>query len=224
VTVQIMGYRPPVQTAKFWATLDHLSGGRAILGVGVGWMQEEFDALGMPFDHRGARADEMLEAYEALFRQPAPSYHGKYYDFPEVAFLPKPVQGHIPVWVGGNSAAAFRRVAKYGDGLHAAFTPLAELREHWAAVRVECEKIKRDPASLVLSTRLYLDPDGTMEPEKSVQGDAAQMIETVSRWAEAGVSHLVLDPVARGGAQGRLEAIRRFVADVRPQIDQRFGR
>jgi probable F420-dependent oxidoreductase len=217
-TVQIMGYRPPVQSAKFWATLDQLSEGRAILGVGVGWMREEFEALGMPFDHRGARANEQLEAYDVLFREAAPSYEGRFYSFPEISFLPKPVHGHIPIWVGGHTASAFRRAARYGDGLHAAFTPVEELARHWAAVRSECEKIDRDPDELQLSTRVYLDPEGRMEPTKSLQGGAGQLAEAVAQWAEAGVAHLILDPVARGGSEGRLELIRWFVNDVRPLI------
>ena len=217
-TVQIMGYRPPVQSAKFWATLDQLSEGRAILGVGVGWMAEEFEALGMPFDHRGARADEQLEVYDVLFREEAPSYAGRFYSFPEVSFLPKPVGRHIPIWVGGHTAPAFRRAAKYGDGLHAAFTPIEDLRLHWAAVQAECEKIDRDPGELELSTRIYLDPDGRMEPAKSLQGDDAALAAGVAQWAEVGVSHLILDPVTGGGARGRLALIRRFMTDVRPLI------
>src|SRR5947209_7399485 len=89
-TVLILGYRPPVQTAKLLATLDMLSGGRLILGAGVGWMREEFEVLGMPFDHRGARADEQLEVFEALFSQEHPSYEGRFYRFPPVGFEPKP--------------------------------------------------------------------------------------------------------------------------------------
>ncbi len=135
-----------------------------------------------------------------------------------MSFLPKPVHGHIPIWVGGHTAPAFRRAAKYGDGLHAAFTPIEDLRRHWAAVHTECETIGRDPAELELSTRVYLDPDGRMEPSKSLQGSADQIAEAVAVWTEAGVSHLILEPVARGGAEGRLDLIRRFVADIRPLI------
>jgi len=108
-SVLILGYRPPVQTAKLLATLDVLSGGRVILGVGVGWMAEEFDALGMPFDHRGARADEQLEVFEALFSQRKPAYPGRFYHFPVVGFEPKPHQSHIPIWVGGHTEAFGRR-------------------------------------------------------------------------------------------------------------------
>jgi len=217
-TVQILGYRPPVQTAKFWATLDHLSGGRAILGVGVGWMREEFDALGMPYDQRGARADEQLEVYDVLFREHAPAYAGRFYRFPEVTFLPKPVHGHIPVWVGGHSERAFQRVARYGDGLHAAFTPLDALAQHWASVHRACEGIGRDPGELELSTRLYLDPDARMDAAVSLQGDDDDIAAAIAPWAELGVTHIVLDPVARGGAAGRLELVQRFASQIRPKL------
>ena len=119
-TVLIMGYRPPVQTAKLIATLDVLSQGRAILGAGVGWMREEFEVLGMPFDHRGKRADEQLEIFERLFADETPSYDGEFYSFPEIRFEPKPVQDRIPVWIGGASEPAFRRTARFGDCFHAA--------------------------------------------------------------------------------------------------------
>src|SRR6478736_6231527 len=79
-TVLILGYRPPMLTAKAMASLDVLSGGRAILGVGVGWMKEEFDVLGMPYDHRGKRADEQLALFERFFTEAEPSFQGEFYD------------------------------------------------------------------------------------------------------------------------------------------------
>ena len=122
-TVLILGYRPPVLTAKWMATLAVLSEGRSILGVGVGWMREEFEVIGMPFDHRGARADEQLAVFDALFAQELPRFDGRYYRFPEIGFSPKPPGGRIPIWVGGATTAAFRRVARHGDAFHAAFQP-----------------------------------------------------------------------------------------------------
>jgi probable F420-dependent oxidoreductase len=217
-TVLILGYRPPVQTAKLLATLDTLSGGRAILGVGVGWMREEFDALGMPFDHRGARADEQLEIFEALFTQELPAYEGRFYRFPAIGFQPKPPHGHIPVWVGGNTEPAFRRVVRYGDGFHTAFTPVAELAQQWARVRELCEQQGRDPATVEFSARVYLDPAGTARPDVSVAGGSEQMMEQIAGYAAIGVSHVVLDITARGGVAGRTEAMRRFAADVMPKL------
>jgi probable F420-dependent oxidoreductase len=217
-TVLILGYRPPVQTAKLLATLDVLSNARTILGVGVGWMAEEFDALGMPFDHRGARADEQLEIFEALFTQETPAYGGRFYRFPELGFQPKPPRGHIPVWVGGATEPAFRRVARYGDGFHAAFTPIADLEQQWARVQELCEQQGRDPATIEFSARVYLDPTSSARPDVSLAGSPEQMIEQVAAYTAIGVAHLVLDITAPGGVAGRTEAMRRFAADVMPRV------
>jgi probable F420-dependent oxidoreductase len=216
-TVLILGYRPPVQTAKLLATLDAVSGGRTILGVGVGWMAEEFEVLGMPFDHRGARADEQLEIFEALFTRPEASYEGRFYRFPAVAFSPKPVNGHIPIWVGGNSEAAFVRAARFGDALHAAFTPLPELRTHWARVRELAAERGRDPSALTLSARVFLDFDGNADPAKSLLGPPDAVLEQIAAYRAAGVSHLLLDILARGGVEGRRAAMHRFATEVMPR-------
>jgi len=215
-TVLILGYRPPVLTAKFWASLDVLSEGRTILGVGVGWMKEEFDVLGMPFDHRGARGDEQLEVFDRLFSDGNPRFDGRFYQFPEVGFSPKPVQSPVPIWVGGHTEAAFRRTARYGHAFHGAFQKRETVAEEWAAVQAACEEIGRDPGELELSIRLYLDPDARMEPAKSIQGSADQMAATVGEWAAIGVDHILVDVVAGGGPQGRLDALRAFMTDVAP--------
>lgn len=215
-TVLILGYRPPVLTAKFWASLDVLSEGRTLLGVGVGWMKEEFDVLGMPFDHRGARGDEQLEVFDRLFSNANPTFDGRFYQFPEIGFSPKPVQSPVPIWVGGNSDAAFRRTARYGHCFHAAFQKRDTVVEEWAAVRSACEAIGRDPGEVELSIRLYLDPEARMEPAKSIQGSADQMAATVGEWAAIGVDHILVDVVAGGGPQGRLDALRAFMTDVAP--------
>ncbi|MFU8817823.1 MAG: LLM class F420-dependent oxidoreductase [Pseudomonadales bacterium] len=213
-TVLILPYRPPVATAKQLASLDVLSDGRLILGVGVGWMAEEAAVLGMPWDHRGRRSDEQLQIFERLFSDPQPSFDGEFYAFPKVGFEPKPIQQPVPVWVGGATPAAFRRTARFGHGFHAAFQPLEVVREEWRAVADACEAIGRDPAELTLSLRLYLDPDARMEPEKSVAGSPQQMRDRLAQLAEAGVGHVLLDPVAKGGVQGRLDAVRQFMTDV----------
>ncbi|MDH3681246.1 MAG: LLM class F420-dependent oxidoreductase [Acidimicrobiia bacterium] len=213
-TVLILGYRPPVLTAKWMATLDVLSEGRAILGVGVGWMREEFEVIGMPFDHRGARADEQLEVFEALFTQPTPSYDGSYYAFEEVGFSPKPRQEPLPIWVGGNSEAAYRRTARFGEAFHAAFEPIETVTEEWAAVGRACDAIGRDRGAVSLSVRMYLDADARMAPEVSVQGTADEMADTIGRWRDIGVTHILLDVVAGGGSEGRLDALRAFMTEV----------
>jgi len=217
-TVLILPYRPPVATAKQLATIDVVSEGRLILGVGVGWMREEAEVLGMPWDNRGRRSDEQLEIFEALFREEAPSYDGNYYSFPEVRFEPKPIQQPLPVWVGGNSQAAFRRTARFGHAFHAAFEPLDVVKREWGQVREACEAIGRDPDELDLSLRMFLDPNETMELAKSIGGSSDQMVETIGLCQEIGITHVLLDPVARGGIDGRLGALTDFMSDVASQI------
>ncbi len=213
-TVLIMGYRPPVQTAKLMATLDQLSNGRAILGAGVGWMKEEFEVLGMPFDNRGKRADEQLEIFDALFTDDTPSYDGTYYSFPEIKFEPKPVQAKMPVWIGGSSDPAFRRVVRFGDCYHAAFQSIDTVARDWARIQELMAEAGRDPSEVTLSIRLYLDPAGSMKPELSVAGSADQMADTVGQWADIGAEHLLVDITAPGGPAGRLDALRTFMTDV----------
>ena len=213
-SVLILPYRPPVATAKQLATIDVLSQGRLILGVGVGWMREEAEVLGMPWDRRGKRSDEQLEIFETLFSQPDPSFTGEFYAFPEVGFEPKPVQNPVPVWVGGNTPAAFRRVARYGHGFHAAFEPLTVVSAQWEQVGAACEELGRSQDEITLSLRYYLDPASAMKPEVSVGGSTEQMIEMVGNANAAGITHLVLDPVVRGGLAGRLEALEAFMTDV----------
>jgi probable F420-dependent oxidoreductase len=213
-TVLILGYRKPVQTAKMLATIDVLSEGRLVLGVGVGWMREEFEALDMPWDHRGARADEYLELFEAFFTQDHPSYSGRYYQVPEVGFSPKPVQEKVPVWVGGNSEAAWRRVARFGDAFHAAFEPVEALATAWSRVRELTAEGGRDPDALRFSVRFHLDPASRMDPAVSIAGSVEQMKDTVGRLAGIGVDHIVVDPSAPGGPNARLDAVRQFAEEV----------
>jgi probable F420-dependent oxidoreductase len=215
-TVLILGYRPPLLTAKAWSSLDVVSNGRAIAGVGVGWMKEEFDVLGMPYDHRGARADEQLDIYLATWSEPEPSFEGRFYAFPPVGFSPKPVQQPLPIWVGGDSEAAYRRTVKYGEAFHAAFQDRDTVQAAWRRIGQLAREAGRDSSSLRLSIRLYLDPDSTQAAAKSIAGSPEQMRDTIGQWEAIGVSHILLDTVARGGVDGRLAAIEQFLTEVAP--------
>jgi probable F420-dependent oxidoreductase len=118
-TVIILPYRSPLEIARVCANVDQLSGGRLILGVGVGWAQQEFAALGVPFNRRGAMSDEYLEAIKRLWTTDVASYEGRFVSFKEVHTAPRPVQApHPPIWVGGPSDAAMRRAVRYGNGWH----------------------------------------------------------------------------------------------------------
>ncbi len=217
-SVLILPYRPPVETAKRLATIDVLSQGRLILGVGVGWMQEEAEVLGMPWDRRGKRCDEQLRVFDTLFFDDNPSFDGEFYSFPAVGFEPKPVQNPVPIWVGGNTSAAYRRAARCGHGFHAAFEPLHDVASGWEQVVAACEAEGRDQHEITLSLRYYLDPASGMKPEISVAGSAEQMIDMVGRIADTGVTHLVLDPAVSGGLKGRIEALTAFMEDVAPHF------
>ena len=218
-TVLIIGYRGALQQAKAWATLDHLSGGRAILGVGVGWMKEEFEAIGMPWDRRGERADEFLEIFEALFTQDAVSFDGPFTRFGPIGFSHKPVNGTIPVWVGGHTPAAYRRTAKYGSAFHSAFSSVERLRGEWEGVQRACEAIGRDPGEIELTMLCNLVFDHTSDKPGVLSGSEQQVIDQLAAYAEIGVTHTVVFCAARGGLDGRLDAVRRFASQVMPHVD-----
>lgn len=114
--VAVLGYRHPLQTAKQWATLDRLSGGRTILGVGAGHVEGEFGALGVDYAARGALLDEAIDALRAAFRDEYSSHHGAAWSYDDMGIQPRPVQASIPLWVGGSTPAAIRRAAERGDG------------------------------------------------------------------------------------------------------------
>ncbi len=115
--ITLIPQRNPVYTAKEFATLDWLTGGRIDLGIGVGWCKEEVIACGYTFEDRGKRCDEILEMMQLLWTEPVAEYHGEFHDLPPCRMDPKPVQKpHIPIIVGGHSRAGFRRAAKYGSG------------------------------------------------------------------------------------------------------------
>jgi probable F420-dependent oxidoreductase len=118
-TVIILPYRNILETARACANVDQLSGGRFILGVGVGWAEQEFNALGVPFHQRGAITNEYLQALKLLWTQDVATFEGRFVTFKEVHTAPRPVQSpHPPIWVGGPSDAALRRAVRYGDGWH----------------------------------------------------------------------------------------------------------
>jgi probable F420-dependent oxidoreductase len=214
----IIGYRPIVQQAKAWFTLDHLSGGRAIFGAGVGWMREEFDALGMPWDHRGERADEALEILQALWSERTVQFNGKFTSFGPVGFEPKPANGRIPVWIGGHTDAAYRRAARYADAFHGALCDLDKLASQWRGVRDACEQLGRDPSSIEL-TQLSIMSFGAAPPVGgAIAGTPSQMVDLLGRYAELGVTHTVVMPSGEGGLEHRLDDIRRFATDVMPQL------
>ena len=133
-----------------------------------------------------------------------------------MGFEPKPIQTPLPIWIGGNTPAAHRRVVRFGNAFHAAFEPLRVVSEQWAQIQAECVRVGRDPKELRLSLRVFLDPAGAMPPDKSIQGTADEMLARIAELKAIGVDHVLLDPVARGGPQARMDAIRAFMENIAP--------
>lgn len=149
----------PLMLAKQVASLDSLSGGRLSLGVGVGWSREEFDALGVPFERRGARADEYLAAMRTVWRDDVASFAGEFVSFAGVRVNPRPARDRrIPIIAGGNSDAALRRAARFADGWYGFNLESTEhVRERIQQLRRACERAGRDPAELEVAVALAGD-------------------------------------------------------------------
>jgi probable F420-dependent oxidoreductase len=201
-SVMVVPHRPAVLAAKMLATLDVLSKGRLTVGIGAGWMKEEFEAVGTPpFEERGAVTDEYMMACKALWEQDAPHFEGKYTRFSNVVFRPKPVQEPIPIWVGGESGPAMRRTARYGDAWYPIGTnpqfPLDTLDRYTAAVAklgTLAEKADRDPASVALAYRVSSHPGAQPKAmvdgkRKLFTGGPEDFVGDLRALAEAGVEH-----------------------------------
>jgi probable F420-dependent oxidoreductase len=225
-SVMILPHRNPVVTAKMLATIDVLSRGRVTVGVGVGWLREEFEALGAPdFDRRGAVSDEYLRIFKALWTQDPASYHGEFYRFDSVRCLPHPAQKpHPPIWVGGHSKAALRRVARLGDGWHPVganpAVPLRppELRASLDDLRRLTDAERRDFSTLTISYKAPIyDPgqgvDGGAE-RRPFSGSQQAIADDIGTFAGLGVSELIFDFRSERLAES-LERMERFAPLIR---------
>ena len=146
--IMILPQHSPVVAAKQIATLDHMSGGRVLLGIGVGWLKEEFDAIGVPFEHRGARTDEYMQALRELWGSEKPTFDGRFVRFKDAYCRPQPVRKTVPLIVGGHSEAAARRAGRLGDGFFPARGAPADLFE---LVRKSAREAGRDPARIEIT-------------------------------------------------------------------------
>src|SRR6185295_4403696 len=204
-SVMILPYRNPVATAKTLATIDVLSRGRVTVGVGVGWLREEFEALGAAdFDRRGAVSDEYLRIFKALWTESPVSFAGEFYRFEDVRCLPEPVQKpHPPIWIGGHSKAALRRVARLGDGWHPVganpATPLRppEMRARLDELHRLTEAEGRDPSTLTISYKAPIydagqGVDGGAE-RRPFSGSPQAIADDIGVFAALGVSELIFD-------------------------------
>jgi probable F420-dependent oxidoreductase len=198
--ILILPQRNPIVLAKEVATLDRLSGGRVELGVGVGWMEEEFDALGIPFADRGKRTDDHIAALRALWTQDEAEHHGGYSDFSRAISRPRPTQATIPIVIGGHSKAAARRAGRLGDGFFPGKGSHEELAELIAVMRATATEHGRDPDAIEITA----GGNGAL-------GSGA--LDEVKALADLGVSRVIIPPLAFDPA-GQREAFGRYGDEV----------
>ena len=207
-TVLVLPHRHPILLAKMLATLDRLAPGRVILGAGVGWMREEIELFDVPYEQRGAWSDEALAVIRACWSpEERTSFRGRFFAFDDVGAFPKPAPGAIPIWIGGHTPRAMRRVAELGDGWHGAFAVGDKLTAALGQLRDACRVAGRDPARVTLSVRIGL-------PAKR---PATEVADELKALRDAGVSHVVLESRVRDLAD-LTTTYERFSADVLPRL------
>jgi probable F420-dependent oxidoreductase len=197
-SVFVLPYRDPVTLAAELAALDVLSEGRLVLGVGVGWMREEFEAIGVPATERGARTDEHLQVMKTLWSEDPASFEGRFTRFDNVVLATTPrSEGGPPIWIGGNTDAALRRALRFGSGWHGFEVfpeEVSELRERLGRLAGETG---RDPAELELSVARGLMPPGLEQesfiPERRMLGGSAgAVVDELGRYADEGVEMVLI--------------------------------
>ena len=223
MAVMVVPYRPAVLAAKMLATIDVLSGGRLVLGVGAGWLEAEFNALGTPpFAERGAVTDEYLEAFRAAWTEAAPRFAGAHVRFGDILFAPKPEQKpHPPIWVGGESPPALRRAARLGD----AWYPIGSNNRHLldslpryqagvARLRQYAAAAGRDPGAIALAYRVKQYgaglPKRASDGERRLfSGDIPDIVADLHALEDLGVGALDIE-VERPTADASIAELRRF--------------
>ncbi|MFJ1974439.1 LLM class F420-dependent oxidoreductase [Streptomyces sp. NPDC087903] len=218
--VAVVGLRHPLLTAKQYATLDHLSGGRLILGVGAGHVQEEFEVLGVDFERRGPVLDETMDALRAaLGPEEFPEHHGKLHDFEDLGQRPRPAQTRVPLWVGGSSPAAVRRAALKGDG----WLPQGDPRDRLPA---QIERIRRlreeagagEPFTVgAITEPLYVGAPGWDVGRRTLSGPPEALAESLRAYRAMGVDQIQVR--FRSRSRGELtDQMASFGAEVGPLL------
>ena len=225
-SVLIMPYRNPIVTAKMVATLDQLSGGRAIAGVGAGWNEAEYDALGVPYHERWARTTEYLRLWQACWEPGPTTFHGRFFSFDQMHVSPKPLQQpHPPIWIGGSSHASLRRAARFAQVWQPTPTALPELISNQAYLRDVCAEIGRnDVPRTRMSFRVnfsHITGSSSSGGDRPTgQGTPEQVASDLKRYRqEAGLEEFQMNFNGCGSLQQLLDSMDVLVQDVIPKVD-----
>ena len=218
VSVLVLPYRHPVFTAKFLSTVDLLSHGRLVVGTGAGWLEQEFDALSVPYAERGPRTDEAMRVMRNLWETETSTFEGRWTSYRDMRMFPKAAtsrRGTIPLWVGGNAPPSIRRAAELGDGWHPINLSAGQLTEGVAEYRRQCDRFGR-PAGPVCLRHM---PGGRTRPEgrSPLSGTPDEQAADVRAWAEAGLDELMLSVPGRTVAD-LVGQWRAFMRDVAPRV------
>ena len=189
--------RNPVVAAKQLGSLDHLSDSRLLLGVGLGWMREEYEILNVPFKTRGRRVDEWLDVLKSLWSDDVASFAGEFFAFRDAVMRPRPAEGAIPIWIGGRTEAGARRAARIGDAWHPSHFTVEELRNWIPTLRTYCAEAGRPEDQVEVTSRRRVRPGdaGTedLDVERILGGPADRVLEGLGRLRDVGVSHMILE-------------------------------
>jgi probable F420-dependent oxidoreductase len=218
MSVMVLPYRHPLHWAKIATTIDHLSTGRLILGIGVGWMEEEFAAMNAPFKERGKVSDEQLTLLKQLWTEEHITFRGTYYQADDIAFNPKPYQKpRVPIWVGGEGKPAQRRAGIYGDAWFPYFVRITpqELRRRFDNVRAEAKKGGRNPDDIAFACCLPIELTQKDAPQEEdyLKGSIPQVTAAIQKFIDVGVIHIGLQFMIPHYPE-RQEQIERFAKEA----------
>lgn len=219
-SIIVLPYRSPLQQAQAAATVDQLTEGRFIFGLGAGWAEDEFNALKVPFAERGKITDEYIQIIKTTWEGPHASFSGDYYQFEDVTIAPGPVQKpHPPIWVGGvpmvASRPSIRRAVKYGDAWHPVFLPWTELEKGARMLQEEMEKHGREGVPMIPRNLLHLTDEPLGDDRPPFHGSSEQIIEDLRRARQMGVPYITFDP-APMSVDETMAMLTRFAEEVIP--------
>jgi F420-dependent oxidoreductase-like protein len=222
-------YRHPAVVAKMAATIDHMSGGRLVLGLGAGWQENEHRAYGLEFytvGERLRRLEEACQVIKALFSEPRASFNGRYYRLEDAPLEPKPVQNPLPLMIGGGGEKVTLRIAaRFADEWNV-WGDVDRLRQKMAVLDAHCENVGREPSAIARSAAVlvYLSDDRKVvkrireEPQArpSIAGNPAELAETIAEYARAGVDELIVPDFHMEPGTAKTEFLDRFIEEVAP--------